>query len=135
MGVSNTNDIAGVLLVLFIHQLVDNAFTALIQGNAEFLGEVVHRPNVGAGLLRGGRVYMVNDQRHAAGIKDLLYADFAEHADSDGSRHVMRGDKAHLAGEILAGGDMILASRFCQILFNKVHLFCPPGLSPADILR
>ena len=78
---------------------------------------------------------MVNDQRHAAGIKDLLYADFAEHADSDGSRHVMRGDKAHLAGEILAGGDMILASRFCQILFNKVHLFCPPGLSPADILR
>ena len=109
-------------------QLVDNAFTALIQGNAEFLGEVVHRPNVGAGLLRGGGVYMVNDQRHAAGIEDLLHADLAEHADGDGSRHVVRGDKAHLAGEILAGGDMFLASRFCQILFNKVHLQCPPGL-------
>ena len=128
VGVSNTNDIAGVLLMLFIHQLVDNAFTALIQGNAEFLGEVVHRPNIGAGLLRGGGVYMVNDQRHAAGIEDLLHADLAEHADGDGSRHVVRGDKAHLAGEILAGGDMFLASRFCQILFNKVHLQCPPGL-------
>ena len=109
-------------------QLVDNAFTALIQGNAEFLGEVVHRPNIGAGLLRGGGVHMVNDQRHAAGIEDLLHADLAEHADGDGSRHVVRGDKAHLAGEILAGGDMFLASRFCQILFNKVHLQCPPGL-------
>ena len=128
VGVSNTNDIAGILLMLFIHQLVDNAFTALIQGNAEFLGEVVHRPNIGAGLLRGGGAYMVNDQRHTAGIEDLLYADLAEHADGDGSRHVVRGDKAHLAGEILAGGDMFLASRFCQILFNKVHLQCPPGL-------
>ena len=105
---------------------MDNAFTALIQGNAEFLGEVVHRPNVGAGLLRGGGVYMVNDQRHAAGIEDLLHADLAEHADGDGSRHVVRGDKAHLAGEILAGGDMFLASRFFARYFSiRFILQCP----------
>ena len=121
--------------MLFKHQLVDNAFPALIQGYAEFLGEIVHRPDVGAGLLRGGGIHMVNDQRHTAGIENLLYADLAEHTDGDGSRHIMGGDKAHLAGEILAGGDMILASRFCQILFYKVHYFCPPGLFTAANLR